>query len=336
MHKHLPQLKLTFLILIFFIFSFQLSVKSMPLDKDKQALVKALEENNIPAIKKLTRKIYHYDMNFNNDVKQVKPLLLAIHDGWNDIAMQLIIDKVGLNDNDKGQTVLTYACSYMRLDIIKMLLSKGLNPNQLDDNGKSILASIGDMAIWDGPAGGYDKIRYAIANLLIKHGANVNSKDQPIFKFCTNLDLLKLLIHAGADYEVSPQRASILSKIPIDSKTTLLHFAASDGNKAIIDYLIELGLSVNQPNEYGWTPLHFGAYAKNLSTVDALLQKSADKTIKTIRSYQCLAYNIISPLYDIGLTPYDIATHDIVVTAHYNAIYKKQFDTILLKLKITN
>lgn len=334
MFKNLLQLKMVLLISTFFSFSLPNIAQSIALDKDKKALLKALKENDIPAIQKLAKKIYHYDFKFSNDVKKVKPLLLAIHDDWNDIAMQLIIDNVGLDDTDNGQTALMYACSYMRLNLVSMLLNKGLNPNQLDNNGRSMLASIGNMAIWDGPAEGYDKIRYAIADALIKHGANVNSQDQPIFNFCDNIALLKLLIKHGADYKIALKKDNILSKIPIDSTTTLLHFAASRGNKDVINYLIDLGLYVNQLNGYGWTPLHFAAYEKNFSTVEALLQKGADKTIKTTKAYQCFAYNTYSPKYESDLTPYDVATHDIVVSAHYNTMYKMQLDSMLIKLKV--
>ncbi len=330
MIKSLPPLKIFFLASIPFVLSLEATAQSISLDKDKQALVNALEEKNIPVIQKLAKKIYHYDLKISDDVKKVKPLLLAIHDGWNDIAMQLIIDNVGLNDTNNGQTALMYACSYMRSDIVPMLLNKGLNPNQLDNNGKSILASIGNLALWNGPAGGYDKLRYVIADALIKHGANVNSKDQPIFQFCNDLALLKLLIKHGADYKATLKQDNIFSKIPIDTKTTLLHFAAVSGNKEVINYLLDLGLSVNKANGYGWTPLHFAAYEKNFAAVEVLLQKGADKTIKTTKPYQCFAYSRPFTKYESDLTPYDI-----VVSSHYNTMHKKQLDTLLIKLKMT-
>ncbi|HPI00060.1 MAG TPA: ankyrin repeat domain-containing protein [Chitinophagaceae bacterium] len=292
--------KVKFIWFIIFIFC-QTFLQAMPLNKDKQALVKALKGNNISAIKKLAKKIYKYDLNLSTGVKKIKPLLFSINAGWTDIAMQLIKDNIAINETDNGNTSLMYACENLQPTLVKAILDKKVNPNMVNNFGTSSLFSVGKRVVWDGPLQEYQRMRYEIVDLLLKHGTNPNSSDHPIFEFCDNKEILKLLIKNGANYTSSN------NNIFLNRQTGILHYAAINGDSTVINYMIDdLKLPINQPDSLGWTPLHHAAFQHNILAIKALLAKGADKKLTTIKDYQSLFTGYISPIYPAGLTPYDI------------------------------
>jgi ankyrin repeat protein len=54
-----------------------------------------------------------------------------------------------------------------------------------------------------------------------------------------------------------------------------LHFAARDGEQAMVEFLLERGADVNEPAEEGWTPLHFAAAEGNSFVAEVLLENGA-------------------------------------------------------------
>lgn len=61
---------------------------------------------------------------------------------------------------------------------------------------------------------------------------------------------------------------------------TLLHMAASGGNRKMVDLLVQKGASVNALNRDGKTPLHYAAGKGHLAIVEALLDHHADLELK--------------------------------------------------------
>lgn len=78
---------------------------------------------------------------------------------------------------------------------------------------------------------------------------------------------------------------------PNFSGITALHNAAISGSLQCVQFLVELGCSVNIVDDFGWTPLHYGVYYGNLSICDYLVQSGA---------------NVYAQTLDEKFTPYDI------------------------------
>nr|CAB3241441.1 myotrophin-like [Phallusia mammillata] len=87
---------------------------------------------------------------------------------------------------------------------------------------------------------------------------------------------------------------------PNDSvKGKLLLVTASDyGHVAIIEYLISIGANVNQPDNYGITPLLAAIYEEHVEAVKVLLKNGAEKSQQTPdgRSYFDAANDAIKSL----------------------------------------
>ena len=68
-----------------------------------------------------------------------------------------------------------------------------------------------------------------------------------------------------------------------DSTRSLAHafrYACSNGQLAVVEYLLDLGLDVNVRFQDGATGMHLAAYLGHADLVRFLLQRGADKTIR--------------------------------------------------------
>ncbi|XP_065647040.1 myotrophin isoform X2 [Hydra vulgaris] len=67
----------------------------------------------------------------------------------------------------------------------------------------------------------------------------------------------------------------------IGNGTRLIHCAADYGQLEIIDYLISIGANINVVDKHGNSPLLNAVYEGHTSCVKLLLDKGADKNIKS-------------------------------------------------------
>jgi uncharacterized membrane protein len=116
----------------------------------------------------------------------------------------------------------------------------------------------------------------SVAELLIKHGADVNSRNRygwtPLhYAACGGYrDVVKLLIKSGADVNAREVAAC-----------TPLHVAISCGpNYEVVKLLLENGAHVNARDNGGQTPLHWAAQKGHVGVVKLLLQNGADPSIR--------------------------------------------------------
>jgi len=130
-----------------------------------------------------------------------------------------------------------------------------------------------------------------IMTLLIKYGADVNSKNRystlyPIFEILASVKienpfpLVKLLIDNGADIEVTDSFGN-----------TVLHYAIEKESMELIELFISLGCNINYSARHDKdTPLHYAYFQKNKKIIDYLLEHGADREAlniygKTAESY---------------------------------------------------
>lgn len=82
-----------------------------------------------------------------------------------------------------------------------------------------------------------------------------------------NLEFIKILIQAGANLNVPDPQMSMSSP---------LHFALANDHNEIAQLLIREGADVNQPNQYGDTPLHSAARRLRVIPLKAILRAGAN------------------------------------------------------------
>jgi uncharacterized membrane protein len=116
----------------------------------------------------------------------------------------------------------------------------------------------------------------SVAELLIKHGADVNSRNRygwtPLhYAACGGYrDVVELLIKSGADVNAREV-----------ANSTPLHVAISCGpNYEVVKLLLENGAHVNARDNGGQTPLHWAAQIGHVGVVKLLLQNGADPSIR--------------------------------------------------------
>ncbi|KAK6137109.1 hypothetical protein DH2020_029147 [Rehmannia glutinosa] len=135
--------------------------------------------------------------------------------------------------------------------LLHHLLRRGLDPNELDSNGRNALVwpfcmrlnSEGNVPLWDAILGKHE----SVIKVLVDNGATLSSGDVGGFAcFATkqnDIDLLKEIIKFGGDVT-----------LPNCLGTTALHTAISEGNVEIVKFLIEQGADIDKADEDGCTP----------------------------------------------------------------------------------
>uniref|UniRef100_A0A8C3QDY9 Uncharacterized protein n=1 Tax=Geospiza parvula TaxID=87175 RepID=A0A8C3QDY9_GEOPR len=196
-------------------------------------------------------------------------------------ALQLLLKhSADANARDKHwQTPLHVAAANRATKCVEALLPLLSTVNVADRTGRTAL----HHAVHSG--------HLEMVNLLLNKGASPSTCDkkdrQPLHwaAFLGHLEVLKLLVARGADVMCKDRKGY-----------TLLHTAAASGQIEVVRHLLRLGIdepnsvgntalhilvnvgaNVNQPNEKGFTPLHFGAVSTNGALcLEILVNNGAD------------------------------------------------------------
>jgi len=121
---------------------------------------------------------------------------------------------------------------------------------------------------------------FNLVELLIEHGANVESKSKghitPLSIACLSeyFNIAKLLIEHGANIESKDK-----------NERTLLDVACQSGQFNLVKFLVEHGANIESKNKYGETPLHLACEYGHLNIVKLLLKKGANVDAKTIEGF---------------------------------------------------
>ena len=166
------------------------------------------------------------------------------------------------------------------LDLIRILLDYGLDPNDYD-SGYNPLGSAIEIDQEDSA--------FEIARLLVSHGADVNAKyakrgeeyGTPLLYaiYRGRIKIAQLLIEAGAELEVRNSYRS--GKKP-------LHEAAYRGFLEVVRSLLAHGARINSRDQYERTPLYLAAESNQAEIVRILLAHGADPNPSGTNAYQPL------------------------------------------------
>jgi len=156
---------------------------------------------------------------------------------------------------------LSTAISNGDMKSIKLYVNSNMNLNELSKTGKSPLCLACETGNVD------------IVNLLLQGDVNLvrrNTSDGLTPIFCAvksnNVGMLERLKDAGIRVDV---------RSPYNNGISPLHYAATLGADAIVDFLIKNGVDVNSVDLLGKTPLHYAATQNNPMVVLELINFGA-------------------------------------------------------------
>ncbi|KAF8063397.1 ankyrin repeat-containing domain protein [Lyophyllum atratum] len=144
-------------------------------------------------------------------------------------------------------------------DLLKWVLAQGANPNLHHTGMRSAL----DLAVINSSA--------EAAQLLIQHGANVkNTNALKAAAWYGNLDMITLLLEAGADVNEIPDYEQMLRSEREDGLGTALHEAAEGGQKEAVELLLERGADPSLKNSVGKTALDIAKEKQQVAVIEVL------------------------------------------------------------------
>ena len=203
------------------------------------------------------------------------PMLAAALNGHIDVVKVLLDGGANpdISDNE-GSTALHIAVLEGHFDVVKVLLDGGADPDIVNEDGNTPLLIAKDRRV---------------IKQLLDAGANPDAKDRdfltPLHRAasCGNTNVVKMLLQAGAD--PNHVRRSV---------GTPLCIAAKRGDNDVVKLFLEVGAEPNLTNGNGETPLHNAAREGHKNIVAMLLDGGANPNVATLRggkkSYKSLRF----------------------------------------------
>ena len=165
-------------------------------------------------------------------------------------------------DMSQAGSFLHSAANYGSLDIVKLLINRGINVNVRDENSNTAL----HFAV---------KERHArVISFLVRQGADVNARNKsgyaPLHSFCyyygnNEANIASILLENGANVNIKDNHG----------RTPIYYWKPNSLSKHKkldeLDFLIREGADVNAIDFYGFTPLHWLAQSKNPDITHATL-----------------------------------------------------------------
>src|SRR6266446_5169421 len=277
------------------------------------ALMWALSERHARVVEELVRR--GADVHARSKTG-FTPLMFAAQQG--DVDSARILLRAGAKPNDaQPKTALTplmIASAMGHTEAVNLLLDNGANPNLVDANGYTSLHRVVRDSDYGINLGSKGEI-LTIVNSLLKHGANPNARlnqdkekaaeeirngnvatyekrtavtvteiilqgATPLFLAAevNNLDVIKLLVEAGADPLIATERGTTPLIMAAGAGTDVQRERAPEERAVAVEtakFLVERGADVNVAGQYGWTALHAAAYQGMNDLIEYLVSKGA-------------------------------------------------------------
>ncbi|KAK8044020.1 hypothetical protein PG993_004044 [Apiospora rasikravindrae] len=214
------------------------------------------------------------DLNTNDREDQKEPgwypLIVALEEGHLDCARFLLEAGADPNVVGPGGTALVYGTITQSLDICKLLVEKGASVNDTKNTTWSPLG----RALW-----GVGLVqRLETVKFLVEKGANVNSSEpngnSPLMFACHMSDpekfaIVDLLLEHGADINHEDEDGF-----------RAMHIADAWSDVAVLRRLLSVeGLELNCPKTDIWSPLKMAIRSASTEVVRMLLDKGAEANV---------------------------------------------------------
>ncbi|WIH81251.1 ankyrin repeat domain-containing protein [Brachyspira pilosicoli] len=262
-------------------FDLESRIKTDRSDYDYTPLMIAVYKKDYDMVKYLLDK--GANPNTANNEKKTA-LMIAIANNNFDISKLLIQQGANINTKDEyGYTALMRAAMIGDYEMVKFLLENDANINTKDNDGNTVL-------YYNIYYAGYGELENAkkIFNLLIKYGADVNTKNnygasllnisyRPSTALAQNREMFKVLVENGFDLE---SRIDGGEHSPDDYNYTPLMIAAAINDYDMVKFLVEKGADVNAKTHFEYssveTPLLLSLDNENSSVAEYLINNGAD------------------------------------------------------------
>ena len=172
--------------------------------------------------------------------------------------------------NKEGYTTLMCAAKFGHKGVVKLLLDRGADPNEL-----TITTPLHVAAEYGHPG---------VVKVLLAEGAEPNilnkeGKTPLIYPaFMCNEDVIKHLLDGGADANIATRNGMTALQLAIAGKSKYICPNCPIWPKItlVVELLLNRGADPNLANQTGETPLHFAASIGNSEVVQCLLDRGAE------------------------------------------------------------
>ena len=176
---------------------------------------------------------------------------------------------------ETGPYLMYYAALHTDSESIKMLCSKGIDIyNGVDSNTTRLLFNSARSNPDILNKAGLDAQQYI--NSCITKDASIAAM---LVNECTSNSLA--FKNAGVDLGMYRKQLVELSTKDNDLGKAMILWAAKEGDKGIVEELIQKGIDVNSKGELSNTPLHWAASRNHKEILDLLVRSNADLTIRS-------------------------------------------------------
>lgn len=184
----------------------------------------------------------------------------------NESILKIFLDENGftsIDDKSRPLTPFHLASRQGRTDILRILIEKGVNPEEVFKDHTALMRSSSFST-------GNDSLLY-----LLEKGVNPNTQIKGTSALTIaisffNFSGVKILVERGADLELQDKKG--------DTALTLATMEANLLN--IVDYLIAKGANINHQNNQGSTALMLAVIDSNEAVVQRLLNAGANVHLK--------------------------------------------------------
>lgn len=187
------------------------------------------------------------------------PLLIACKAG-NVKGVKRLIGSQTVDDATENECLFV-AVEENKPDILKILVDKGINVNQTNKDGKTLLCFAIEM-------------NADLAEYLVKEKANVNMPCKgrfPLHCAASNgrKEVFQTLVDAGAN----------IAQPTLDNNDTVLHTATANGQDELVYFILQKAdYLTGCRNRQGEVPLHIAARKGNLSVARAILASGSERS----------------------------------------------------------